>query len=504
LAKHNSINLLKQLTLWVVFILYVIVAWCTMSYHELWGDEIHSWNIAKGSISFFDLISNTSYEGHPPLWYIILWSISKFTHDPFSIQVAHLVIACLIVFIVLFFSHFPLYAKLLLPFGYFFLFEYSILSRNYAIGILIAFVICSIMHKNFRGKVFIYYLLLFLLSNTHLLSLVLAASFHLYFLLTLKEQHKKYKPLLNHALIGIAVFIPAVYFIFPPADSSLGTGYWLDRWNADQLSAIVHAPIRAFAPIPVFFEYHFWETNAMIGTGKVSYIPKWFTPVISATFIVGIIFMLKQNKKSMLYILSTLLLFFFISFIILFTNARHVGFIFIGFLVALWFYCQFKPLSKLQNFILILLLSLQVLGGIIAVSKDIKYTFSNNYKVNELIEKVPAQEKIVTDYWCLNTLSTFTDKPYYCVDLQREVSFLLWNNELATALKRTDRYSSGIISFMNKESIKKVYMISIQRLAKLPQLDNKLPELFNVKLIDKREEAMEKGSNLYLYEISLK
>ena len=180
-----------------------------MFHHELWGDEIHSWNIAKASGSFFELISNTRYEGHPPVWYIILWTISKFTHDPFAIQVIHLVIAWLIVFVVLFYSPFPFIIRILIPFGYFFLFEYSVLSRNYAIGILIAFIICIIIHKNFKGKILLYYFLLFLLSNTHLLSLLLAASIHLYFLLLQKEKASTDIPSFDsryHCLFTFSIF----------------------------------------------------------------------------------------------------------------------------------------------------------------------------------------------------------------------------------------------------------------------------------------------------------
>jgi len=79
--------------LWAAFFLYLIIAGYTAAHHELWGDEIHSWNIAKGSKNFFELILNTRYEGHPPLWYTILWFVSKLTHNPSSIQLVHFFIA---------------------------------------------------------------------------------------------------------------------------------------------------------------------------------------------------------------------------------------------------------------------------------------------------------------------------------------------------------------------------------------------------------------------------
>ena len=499
MATNRDKSFLNSFILTGASILYIAIAWYTMSHHELWGDEIHSWNIAKASNSFADLLSNTRYEGHPPLWYTILWTVSKFTHDPGSIQVIHLVIACLIAFLVLFFSPFPLLTKLLIPFGYFFLFEYSVLSRNYAIGILMAFCICIIMSRNFKGKTVLYYCLLFLLSNSHLLALVLAASIHLYFLFILKEQGKSKRSLLVHVLTSIAIFIPSVFFILPPPDSSLNTNFWLSRWSANQLFSIVQAPLRSFVPIPNWSEYHFWDTNFLVGKKT-----NWFIPIISGTLILLAIIVLKKNKKSLYLFLCNFLLIVLLSFIIPFTNARHVGFIFIGFLVALWFYCEHQKLDKSRHLIVLLLLAFQLIGGVIAVTKDVKYPFSNSSRVIDLLNQVSPEQKIVTDYWCLNNLAAFTDKPYYCVDLQREATFLLWNSELKSALTRTDRYNKGITVLLDNESLNKVYMLSIQSPERISQLDNRLPILFDIKIIDKREGAIERGSNLYLYEITPK
>lgn len=100
--------------LWVTFILYLILAGYTIASHEMWGDEIHSWNIAKGSAGFFDLIGNSRYEGHPPFWYVILWSISKFTHELVYVQAVHLIIASLSVFLILFFSPLPFTTRVLI------------------------------------------------------------------------------------------------------------------------------------------------------------------------------------------------------------------------------------------------------------------------------------------------------------------------------------------------------------------------------------------------------
>lgn len=161
---------MKGSILWLVLLIYLIVSGYTMMHHEMWGDEIHSWNIAKGSDSYADLIYNTRYEGHPPVWYTILWTISKFTHNLAYVQMTHWLIAASIVVLILFFSPIPLLSRVLIPFGYYFLYEYSVLSRNYAIGILFACCICIVVRKEFRYKVLLYYFFCYYIKRQRQLS----------------------------------------------------------------------------------------------------------------------------------------------------------------------------------------------------------------------------------------------------------------------------------------------------------------------------------------------
>src|SRR5215216_3053360 len=210
IRTSDSYASLTQLKTWGVFFLYVIVAAYAMSQHEPWGDEIHSWNIAKASANLGELFSNIRYEGHPPVWYLVLWSISKFTHDFAYVQLVQFIIASLVVWIVLFFLTLPFLTRMLIPFGYYFLFEYGVLSRNYVIGVLAAFCICIIIRKDFKYKLPLYYMLILVMLNSHLLALLLAASLHCYFLLWKIDQKENRSKVLLHLLIGIVVCLPAV------------------------------------------------------------------------------------------------------------------------------------------------------------------------------------------------------------------------------------------------------------------------------------------------------
>jgi hypothetical protein len=499
----KSGNSLTNPSLWIIFGLYILIAGYTMAHHELWGDEIHSWNIAKGSGRFGDLISNIKYEGHPPVWYSILWSISKFTHNLAYVQAVHLVIATSVVFMVLFLSPFPVATRMLIPFGYYFLFEYAIVSRNYVTGVLTAFCICLIIKKTFRNKLILYYLFLLLMSNTHLLAMVLAMCLHFYFLLSNIEQKKGRSVIALHGLFGILVFLPALYFIFPPSDSQLNIHYWINRWNVHQLTAFGQAPLFAFLPIPAWWHYNFWNTQFLIEARTSYSILRFINLFVSAMLPVIALFVLRRNKKAMILFLTNFLLSFIIAVAVFPLSAeRYAGFIFIGFLVAYWLYCYETPVTVKNEWLVSSFLVVQLIGSVFIIAKDIRQPFSNAYRVNELLKEVPANEKTVTDYWAMNTISAFADRPFYCVDLQKEVSFVKWNSDLGIMQTRQYRYFEGIKNLFQKNGLTKVYMISTGSPAVLFKVDSLLFKSYHVKLADKREGAIEKGGNLYLYQIN--
>ena len=47
--------------LWTVFLAFLIIGGYAVAHHESWGDEVHSWNIVKGSASSLDVTPNSSY-----------------------------------------------------------------------------------------------------------------------------------------------------------------------------------------------------------------------------------------------------------------------------------------------------------------------------------------------------------------------------------------------------------------------------------------------------------
>ena len=493
----NSTALNNRKLAWICFIVYLLLSGFTVANHEMWGDEVHSWNIAKGSDSYADLIHNSRFEGHPPVWYSILWTISQFTHDISYVQAVHWGIAALSVMLILVFSPMHTCGKLLIPFGYFFLFEYSALSRNYAIGILLGCCLCVVMRKEFRHKMLVYYLLLFLMSNTHLLALVLAGCLHLYFLMFQFENRRRKIQIVLHIVIGAAVFLPALYFIFPPSDSQLNVSYWINRWNADQLKTAGQAPLRSFLPIPAWWNQHVWNTHFLLDSPYKSRLVNLFIALIP----LGIaLYAVRRNRKSLAVFLANLLLSFLIAVAVFpLTSGRYAGFMFIGFVFSYWLFCYEEVPRKIEKGLVNFLFVVQIVGAAFLVTADLRSPFSNAFRVNEFLQKPPAGSRVVTDYWAMNAISAFADKPIYCIDIQREISFVLWGPELGNMLKRPYRYYDGFSHLFQQENRDSAYMISTGSPEILQRVDRKLFESFTVDLVDKKEGAIEKGGNIYLY-----
>lgn len=490
---------MKRILLWIVFLLYVAVSGFTMTRHEPWTDELHSWNIARGSGSYAELVFNRRYEGHPPGWHTALWCVSKCTHNVHGMQALQWALSCAVVFVLLFAAPLPDTIKILLPFGYFFLFEYAVFSRNYMLGICCAFCICAIIRKEFRYKPLLYYAMLFCLSNVHMLALLLGCCLHLYFLLFNLEQRKKTGAVVLHGLCGVLVMLPALYWIQMPADAGIeGPSFSTGRF----LSAL-DAPLRAFMPVPAWWNAHWWNTQFLLDATGNSGVVRGLCMLVSAGLIALAFFVLRKNKKSMvLFGVNTLLILLLGTLALGLDSTRYTGFIFIGFIAALWLHCYETPVTTGSRHIVTALLLVQLAAGVFAVVKDIRLPFSHLGKVNELLARVPAGQQWVTDYWTMNTVVAYTDKPAYCVDMQEPLSFVTWGPDLKRLKSYEHRYTEGIELVFRQRGIQSIYMISLAPPAMLHEGDSLADASFHISLVDKREGAIEKGSNLYLYRIS--
>lgn len=116
------------------FILYLILNITLTVFHEPWYDEAESWLIARDA-SWYDIILiRPHFEGHPPLWHLILAMPAKLGL-PYeaSIKTIQFIFAFAMVYLIIFCSPFHKYIRRFLPFTFFFLYQYGVIARPYAL-----------------------------------------------------------------------------------------------------------------------------------------------------------------------------------------------------------------------------------------------------------------------------------------------------------------------------------------------------------------------------------
>jgi hypothetical protein len=107
--------------------------------HAMWRDELQAFMLAEASNTPLDLFAKLKYEGHPGLWHLLLWVITRFTDNPMAMQVLHLLIALGLWLLIWRFAPFRPFEKLMLIVSYCLFWEYFIVSRNYALAALLGF-----------------------------------------------------------------------------------------------------------------------------------------------------------------------------------------------------------------------------------------------------------------------------------------------------------------------------------------------------------------------------
>lgn len=466
-----------------------------LQHHELWGDEIHSWNIAKGSHSLQELFGNMRYEGHPPFWYMILFGITQFTHDLFYLQVVQFVFAFGAAVVVIFYAPFGKVQKLLILTGYYFVFEYGVLARNYSPAIFFAFCLTAIFPLTFRYKNFVWYSLLLLLSNVHLLGLLLAAAIHIAYCSQSVQDKKNYY---RHGIAGLLILLPAVFFILPPGDSQLNFQFWKDQWSVSRLYLYITVVVRSMFPIPDAGTIHWWNTNLFLSHEGI--VRRIAALIIFTALSAAMLFSVYKSKIAFRLLAANLLLTFLLSLIFPLNTARYTGFVLIGYVISAWLAFRNTEMKAGQT-VFTLLLFLQVPPGIFALASDSTEVFSSSSTVKEMHAMLPPDAWVTTDYWCLNNLSAFLDTSVYCLELNRNAAFLKWNSELRN-IKSFD-YQEAIIRLMKQNQGRPFYFFTSRHAG--PEWSAALESKgIRLRLLAWGGTSVERSGQVLLYQVSVR
>jgi hypothetical protein len=206
----------------LVFAVYCAATIAGAIAHEPWWDEAQAWLIARDAPLGDLLLHEVRYEGHPPLWYLILAIPAKLGLPYWWLKVAGFFGGAASAFLLLFgFPRLPVYIRILAPFTLFVAYQYTIVARSYVLILPLLLLIARLYGKRHEhpGR---FALLLILLSHVSVHAFAIACGlFGLFLLEQLRRDggSARRKALLGAAGAFVLNAIALVFLLWPPSDN---------------------------------------------------------------------------------------------------------------------------------------------------------------------------------------------------------------------------------------------------------------------------------------------
>ncbi len=409
------------------FGLYLLFLLLNVIFHEPWRDEFHSWNIARLSDSLSELFANKAYEGHPGLWYLLCWGLTRFTSAPEGLAAMHAVIVGTASW--LFFRHAPfsLLTRMMILLGYFPLYEYGTLARNYAILILLLWGYCALRKQG--GSFWKQLLLLSLMLFTQIYGVLLAVAL---FAEWFWENRKQARPKMLLASLAFLVAFLLAYLDIKPPDDVTAHARWYSDFSWESISYALSTLWDAFLPMPQL-QFHFWNTNFLQGENEQTILT--IKAIGGIAIWLGLAFGLLRSHKSRLLFLLGSLAFLAFAFAKFHGYMRHHGHVLLLFVAVLWLEKQSDKIAfrSWQRVGLYALLGMHLLAGIYASVRDWRDTFTPVKEVARYIQLLEKQQPhdlwIADPDYLIEPIGAILRHPLYFPKQEKLAYFPQWDRD---------------------------------------------------------------------------
>lgn len=198
------------------------IALYLLYYYVPWRDEAQAWLIARDT-SFTGLFQQLKYEGHPAVWYLILWPLAHLGLPYGVMHAVNLVFYALTVWVIVKHAPFkwPIKALVLLAMP---MVQYAVEARSYMLMFLLLFLAVKDFPKRREHPIRLA-LWCGLLANTHVFGAGLAGGILVVSLVELARDGRKagWKALDRARVIGAAIQLVALAALVVCLFGSIGT-----------------------------------------------------------------------------------------------------------------------------------------------------------------------------------------------------------------------------------------------------------------------------------------
>ncbi|MCI5752225.1 MAG: hypothetical protein MR038_07085 [Oscillospiraceae bacterium] len=324
----------------ITLLLYVALHIIISVFHEPWQDEAISWQIAKCASVKDILFTLPHYEGHPPLWHLILLPFAKLGCPyEFSLSLVSLIFSALAMGLLLFKAPFPRIVRLLLPFTYFLFYQYGVVSRPYCI-MMAAFMLAAVTYEKRDTDPWRFVLSLMLLCLSSAYGILIAGGITIAWLLELFKA-EKFRLLLNKGRTAslICLLILAILLILEiiPAEGT----YAATSNNVPDTNNIFVRLLYAFLILPadtcVTNVFSYSDRLTRVSLSAESIIAGIFFGILIWTVV---LYIAKKKKTALVLVIPYCLFAMFAA--VKYMYLHHVGIALLIFIFWAWITCASK------------------------------------------------------------------------------------------------------------------------------------------------------------------
>ena len=386
-----------ELVIWLLFVsVTLVMAW----YHEPWRDEAQGFVVVRDN-SLVGLILHMKVESQFLLWYLFTWPFVRLFGMPiFGVALMHWALSCSTAFLVLRRAPFRLLTRAALIFSVLFAFEFTVVTRHYAIGVFLLTVLMVNWRERFRHPV-LYACGIALCASTNLPIWACLGGL----CCTIGCEVIAGRLWSRRVVISMLICV----FGFMLAMGSIYNGYGFGSPYVGHRGGEL-AEMEVFERLETAFE----------SISRMVYLPAWLCVAFLA---LGALYFAWRSVSAFVCYAVNAALILSLQFVGGFHSMRHIGFILVGTVAAGWI-AAFEPpsaalprlprrmmacLAFLAGTAAAMILFIQVFLTPVFVWGEITRPFSHGYATAQFIRKVVPE-----------------DVPMYCFSARSNVSVLPW------------------------------------------------------------------------------
>lgn len=395
----------------LTYVIFIALHIFTAFFHEPWYDEAQAWLIARDA-SYYDILFDIPhYEGHPPLWHLIL-SIPAKAGLPFelSLSAIMLIFSALWVYLIMFRSPFCGLLKLLLPFTYYVFYQYGVIARPYVL-VGLALALAAMFHSSRDEKPLRYILSLLLLCAVHAYGIIISGGLAAVWCLEIFIEYKGSKPISAlfkdkrcYNLLFLLVCALALILCIMPNENT-----YTITTNKITIPEYVLCLIRMFINLPADCTLFGINTNlARPFLTNLSFSPDYLSMSIIGGILICSILLLTYQKKQLLNFIIPYCMFTAFGTIVYFSE-HHSGIALLFFIHILWISFNNndnKKAKMLNNNILIIpklslvvCVSMNLIWSVSAIFHDTTSLYWYSKETADFIEEYELSNLKIMSPW---------------------------------------------------------------------------------------------------------